>query len=129
VGPIDTAGEKVDAGVLRALGRIETVPAREDQVGPLEELRFSLVQLGRRILEGGQLIHAVIDGDERHQMAGKGYGHGRGVPEDGVMDLLVGEQPVDELSLERVDVDLWPGGEVGDHSLKSMLPDLQLEVG
>ena len=61
VSGLDGRGEAVDVRVPVALRLVEAPPAREDDVGPLQEPRLGLAEARRGAGEVGQLVHAVID--------------------------------------------------------------------
>jgi hypothetical protein len=62
---VNARREGVDARVPVALGLVETLAAREDEVGAHEQLLLKTSEQRRRALEGRQLVHAIVDGRER----------------------------------------------------------------
>jgi len=61
---------------------IKAVAAREHEIGLRQQALLQRQQFGRRILEVGQFVHAVIDDAIRHDMLRKGQHHRRVVPAD-----------------------------------------------
>jgi hypothetical protein len=58
---VDAARKTMHVGMPAALGFIQARPAGEDQVGRLEQYVLALHQLARRVAEGGEFVHAVVD--------------------------------------------------------------------
>ena len=82
MGDIDAGREGAHVRVTLPLGLVQAVAAGEDQIGRGEQLGFQRQQFGRREAEGGQFVHAVIDGACRADMARKAEHHRRVVPAD-----------------------------------------------
>ncbi len=80
---VDRAGHAVHMGMQRALGFVERRAAGEHQVGELHQLALALGEFGRRALEGGQLVHAVVDPQRGIQGPSHRQGHGRVEPGHG----------------------------------------------
>jgi hypothetical protein len=75
---VDAAREAVGVGVTVFLGFVQARAAGEDQVGDVEQGRFALQQLLRRVLESGQFVHAVVDDQGRIEVLQQRQRH-RGV--------------------------------------------------
>lgn len=74
------AGEGKNRLVEASFGLVQTLPAREHDISALEQRFFHLLQLCRRVLEGGEFIHAVVDAYIAGYMVTETQRHGRVVP-------------------------------------------------
>ena len=62
-------GRQRTFGLAVALGLVEARPAGDDEVGALQQRGLALAHLARRVLERGELVHAVVD--DRARRAGR----------------------------------------------------------
>jgi hypothetical protein len=99
VGDIHAGRKRVDVRVQRALGLVQAVAARGDEVGAPHQLCLQRAKRRGRAREAGQLIHAVVHGGDRAQVIRERQRHRRVVPEDEVADGVVVQHAVDERRL------------------------------
>ena len=67
MGHVHAAGEAVDVGMALSFCPKKAGATGEHDIGFPEQSIFTLQQLPRRVLESGQLIHAVVDDELRIQ--------------------------------------------------------------
>ena len=80
-----------------ASGLEQAAPARENEIGPLQQVGFQGLQRRRRVSEAGQLIHAIVDHRRGFDVAREGE-HQRGVePQDGALSAQRLQQHVEHL--------------------------------
>ena len=103
VGRIDAAGKAVNLRIALAFGFIETSASREDQVCCLEQCALALQQLTRRILEGCQFVHAVVNDALRREFSSQWHRHGCVEPQPVGVDPVIG-QVVGQENSQRRDV-------------------------
>ena len=82
---VDAAGETMRIRMALALGLEQAGAACKDQVGPRQQGRFTLQQLLGRMLERGQLVHAIVDHQAGVQGRQQRQRHRRIKPDDGVV--------------------------------------------
>ena len=96
---VDRGGEAGDARVPAALGLVQAAATGEDQVGARQQVALQLDQPRRGAAEGGELIHAVIDGQVGMQMAGEFQRHRRVEPGNHRPPGLAGQQAIEQFPL------------------------------
>ena len=93
--------EGMDLGMAAALRLVEAVAAGEDQVGMRDQLGLQREQLRRGEAEVRQLVHAVVDGAARRQVARESEHHRRVIPAHiglaGARDEIVEERAAGRL--------------------------------
>ena len=98
---VHAAWEQADSWVAALLGLEQALSAGEDQVSPLEQFGLVGPQRRRGELEGGQLVHDVVDRRQGLKVAAERHRRGGVVPEHVTADVLLGEQPVQQRALRR----------------------------
>ena len=97
-----------------ALGLVEAGPAGEDEVRSRKQFGFEREEFGRREAEGGQLVHAVVDGAGCRDVARKGQHHGRVVPSHRDRRFAC-QEPVEQRGKRGVRLfAVEPGGQLRD---------------
>ncbi len=77
---VDSTWKLVNVRMQIALGQIEAVAARKDDVGPLEERALRIAQAGWRAGKRAELVHAVVHGCRWREVRAVAQGHGRAIP-------------------------------------------------
>ncbi len=108
VGDIDAGGEGMDVVVGGAPGLVEAMAAGEHDVGPLHQFGFQRFEAGRRMVEGGQLVHAVVDDGRGVDVAREAEHHRRVEPQDRPPAALKRQQAVQHVAQPRLPGRLVP---------------------
>jgi hypothetical protein len=78
----------MNALVTFPLRLVETSPAGEHVVGKGHQFLFVIDQLPRRVLERGQLVHAVVHDGRRRQVTAPAEHHRSVIPRNMIPDLM-----------------------------------------
>src|SRR6185369_10239154 len=76
------------------------VATGEYQIGNSKKLGLPFSQTFRRVLERGQLVHAIVDNRQWFQMFGERQCHRRVVPEHVLLNVMIQDQIIDNQALE-----------------------------
>lgn len=94
---VDAVRKGVAVGMTIALRLTQALAAREDDVGPAEQLRFAREQRGGRVGERRELVHTVEHDGCRAQMAREDERHRCVVPQNGLADAFGDQQLVEQV--------------------------------
>ena len=128
---VDARREHVHVVVPLRLRAVEAHAAREDDVRAPQKLGLALDELGGRVRERLQLVHAVPDDCARLEVDGERRRHRRVVPEHVVVHLAADEQLVEERLLHRVDLvapETFRDPRHGDGDTRRRLAQLEPEL-
>ena len=118
---VDRRGKEMHVRMPMLFGAVEARPASEDHLRPRQELPLAFDKLGRRKIEGGELVHAVENDDLWRTHGGQRQCHRRVHPQEAPLQVLFPHEALDKLgqilvnlsadyaSRARYGVDVGPG--------------------
>src|SRR5947209_1299536 len=96
---INAAGKRMHAGMVVALGFIEALASGKYQVSEMEKIFFLDSQRRWSALEGGELVHAIVDYRQWLQVLAEAERHRCVIPADILLDVVLDQKAVQHLTL------------------------------